>query len=108
MKFEQIAIKNFRNFENIEICISNKNIFFGLNDIGKTNFLYALRYVFDKDIRKNGFLDSDFHRKNVASPIEITVVIDISDTADPDSQKLRQSRTKKKQPKGRERGIIKR
>lgn len=89
MKFEQIAIKNFRNFENIEICISNKNIFFGLNDIGKTNFLYALRYVFDKDIRKNGFLDSDFHRKNVASPIEITVVIDISDTADPDSQKLR-------------------
>lgn len=46
MKFEQIAIKNFRNFENIEICISNKNIFFGLNDIGKTNFLYALRYVF--------------------------------------------------------------
>lgn len=89
MKFEQIAIKNFRNFENIEICISNKNIFFGLNDIGKTNFPYALRYVFDKDIRKNGFLDSDFHRKNVASPIEITVVIDISDTADPDSQKLR-------------------
>ena len=89
MKFEQIAIKNFRNFENIEICISNKNIFFGLNDIGKTNFLNALRYVFDKDIRKNGFLDSDFHRKNVASPIEITVVIDISDTADPDSQKLR-------------------
>ena len=47
MKFEQIAIKNFRNFENIEICISNKNIFFGLNDIGKTNFLYALRYVFE-------------------------------------------------------------
>ena len=79
MKFEQIAIKNFRNFENIEICVSNKNIFFGLNDIGKTNFLYALRYVFDKDIRKNGFLDSDFHRKNVALPIEITVVIDISD-----------------------------
>ena len=52
MKFEKISIRNFRNFENIEIAISNKNIFFGLNDIGKTNFLYAMRYVFDKDIRK--------------------------------------------------------
>lgn len=47
MKFEKISIRNFRNFENIEIAISNKNIFFGLNDIGKTNFLYAMRYVFD-------------------------------------------------------------
>lgn len=61
MKFEKISIKNFRNFENIEINVSNKNIFFGLNDIGKTNFLYALRYVFDRDIRKNGLIDSDFH-----------------------------------------------
>ena len=42
MKFEKISIRNFRNFENIEIGISNKNIFFGLNDIGKTNFLYAI------------------------------------------------------------------
>lgn len=78
MKFEKISIRNFRNFENIEIGISNKNIFFGLNDIGKTNFLYAMRYVFDKDIRKNGFLDSDFHKKNVEIPIEITVTVDIS------------------------------
>jgi len=28
------------------LTLSNKNIFFGLNDVGKTNFLYALRYVF--------------------------------------------------------------
>ena len=89
MKFEKISIKNFRNFENIEIHVSNKNIFFGLNDIGKTNFLYALRYVFDRDIRKNGLIDSDFHKKNTSQPIEITIAIDISDTADSDCQKLR-------------------
>lgn len=89
MKFESISIKNFRIFENIEIGISNKNIFFGLNDIGKTNFLYALRYMFDKDIRKNGFIDSDFHKKKTSEPIEITVVIDMSDTSDADTQKLR-------------------
>lgn len=52
MEFFSIRIKNFRNFEDIELDLSNKNIFFGLNDVGKTNFLYALRYVFDKDIRK--------------------------------------------------------
>ena len=62
MKFEKISIRNFRNFENIEICISNKNIFFGLNDIGKTNFLYAMRYVFDKDIRKNGCGETGYLR----------------------------------------------
>ena len=28
------------------MTLSNKNIFFGLNDVGKTNFLYALRDVF--------------------------------------------------------------
>lgn len=38
MKFESIKIKNFRNFEDIELTLSNKNIFFGVNDVGKTNF----------------------------------------------------------------------
>ena len=63
MKFESVSIKNFRNFENVEISLDNKNIFFGLNDVGKTNFLYALRYLFDKDIRKLNLLDSDFYDK---------------------------------------------
>ena len=39
MKFEKVVIKNFRNFENVELDLPNKNIFFGLNDVGKTNFL---------------------------------------------------------------------
>ena len=89
MKFESIKIKNFRNFEDIELTLSNKNIFFGLNDVGKTNFLYALRYVFDKDIRKLNFSDSDFHNKRIEKPIEIIVTLDISDTANSDCQKLR-------------------
>lgn len=89
MKFEKIEIKNFRNFEDVKIDLANKNVFFGLNDVGKTNFLYALRYVFDKDIRKLNFLDSDFHNKQLDKPIEIVVTIDISDTADSDFEKLR-------------------
>lgn len=89
MKFEKITIKNFRNFDDVELNLSNKNIFFGLNDVGKTNFLYVLRYVFDKDVRKKNLLDSDFHNKKLDKPIEIVVTIDISDVADSDCQKLR-------------------
>lgn len=48
MKFAKIEIKNFRNLENVSIDLSNKNVFFGMNDIGKTNLLYALRFIFDK------------------------------------------------------------
>lgn len=87
MKFESITIKNFRNFEDVKLDLSNKNIFFGLNDVGKTNFLYVLRYVFDKEVRKQNLLDSDFHNKQFEKPIEIVVTIDISDVADSDCQK---------------------
>ena len=36
MKFKNITIENFRNFEKIDIALDNKNVFFGMNDVGKT------------------------------------------------------------------------
>ena len=89
MKFNSVTIKNFRNFEDISIELTNKNVLFGMNDVGKTNFLYALRFVFDKDIRKQNFNDTDYYKKKVDVPIEIVIAIDISDTENADSQKLR-------------------
>ena len=89
MKFDSITIKNFRNFDNITVKLDNKNVFFGMNDVGKTNFLYALRYLFDREIRKRNLIDTDFYKKHTNKPIEITVSIDISDINDPDSEKLR-------------------
>ena len=89
MKFESIHLKNFRNYEDIEIDISNKNVFFGLNDVGKTNFLCALRFIFDKEIRKNGFLDTDYHNKDIDKPIEMIIKMDISDEECDDNKKLR-------------------
>jgi len=89
MKFKKIAIRNFRNFEDVSIDLDNKNVFFGMNDVGKTNFLYAIRYVFDREIRKNNLIETDFYQKNVASPIEIVVSIYIGDMGDSDSEKLR-------------------
>lgn len=89
MEFKNIMIKNFRNYEDINVDLSNKNIFFGMNDIGKTNLLQAIRYVLDKDIRKQNLVDSDYHNKNISSPIEITISMDISDYENKDNQKLR-------------------
>lgn len=89
MIFKNISIKNFRNFNDISIAISNKNIIFGLNDIGKTNFLQAIRFVLDKKVRRNGFVDSDYHKKDTLHPIEIIISIDISDESDSNNQKLR-------------------
>lgn len=89
MKFNSVIIKNFRNFEDISIDLTNKNVLFGMNDVGKTNFLYALRFIFDKEIRKQNFNDTDYYKKNVFNPIEIIISINISDTEDADSQKLR-------------------
>lgn len=89
MKFNSVTIKNFRNFEDISIHLTNKNVLFGMNDVGKTNFLYALRFIFDKDIRKQNFSDTDYYKKKVDMPIEIVIAIDISDAENADSQKLR-------------------
>lgn len=89
MIFESISISNFRNFEKSEISLSNKNVFFGMNDIGKTNFLFALRFLLDKDIRKDNLQASDFYKKRTNKPIEITLSINISDDKDIDNQKLR-------------------
>lgn len=89
MNFDSITIKNFRNFDDITITLTNKNVLFGMNDVGKTNFLYALRFVFDKEVRKQNFSDTDYYKKNTDTPIEILVSIDISDTENDNSQKLR-------------------
>ncbi len=89
MKFKSISIKNFRNFKDIKISLSNRNGFFGLNDVGKTNFLYALRYVLDRDVRKENILDSDFYKRDVKNPIEIVIELDISDKKSVDNEKLR-------------------
>ena len=34
MKFDAVTIKNFRNFEDITINLTNKNVLFGMNDVG--------------------------------------------------------------------------
>lgn len=74
---KKIRIKNFRNFEDIEVNTTRKNIVIGMNDVGKTNLLYALKMVFDYRIRNIDLLESDFHKKRKDTPFEIIISINI-------------------------------
>lgn len=36
-----------------------------MNDVGKTNLLYAIKLVFSYKFRNIDLLDSDFHKQNI-------------------------------------------
>lgn len=89
MKLSNLIIKNFRNFEQVDIELGNKSVIFGMNDVGKTNLLYSLRYILERKIRSQGFFESDYHERKIENPIEITLQIDLSDReTDKDSQNI--------------------
>lgn len=82
MKLRKLKIVNFRNFDDCEIELSNKNLIFGMNDVGKSNLIYALRLLFDGKARNNQIYDTDFHTCNKSNPIEISCYLDISEDSD--------------------------
>lgn len=86
--FKSLRLKNFRNFEEINIELKDKNIILGMNDVGKSNLLHALRLVFDKKLRLEDIHSTDFHNKNDKEPIEILIELDISQDGKEDVQKL--------------------
>lgn len=89
MKLNKLMVENFRNFQDSTIELSNKNIVFGMNDVGKTNLLYSLRYLLDRKIRSEGFSESDYYQRDTTKKIKITLEVDLSDRAtNKDSQNI--------------------
>lgn len=88
MILKHLTIENFRNFENVSIDLTNRNIVFGLNDIGKSNFLCALRFLLDRNFRRFGFSDSDFYNKDTLRQIVVTLEIEIGEEEDDDNKKI--------------------
>src|SRR5690625_1624907 len=82
MEIKSVFISNFRNFKEIMIDLNNKNIIFGRNDFGKTNFLYALRFLFDHRIRRHGLEESDYYKKNTKEPVIIRVEVKLDNNDD--------------------------
>lgn len=88
MELTHLRIKNFRNFKELDIDLTNKNIIFGLNDIGKSNLLSAIRFLFDRIYRREGFQDTDYFNKLTNQKISITITINIEDEDDDDNKKI--------------------
>lgn len=88
MKLTRLIIENYRNFEELDLEISNMNVVFGANDIGKTNLLSAIRMLLDPQCRRNGFVDSDYHLKDTSKKIRIVLGINVSDEDDEDTKKI--------------------
>ncbi len=52
MLIKKIVLKNFKNFESLELDFKNINIIVGANASGKSNFIQAIRFL--RDIQKYG------------------------------------------------------
>ena len=75
MRISRVIIKNFRNFEYLDVELGANIILLGENGAGKTNFIEALRMVLDTSYNPQ-LGESDFHNglpKFRGTEIEINV-----------------------------------
>lgn len=89
MKIESIRIENFRSFKDETIMFDDYTCFVGPNGAGKSTIFSALNIFFrqykDSKSDLSKLTESDFHHKNVADDIRITVTFnDPSDQAKAD------------------------
>lgn len=75
MKIAKVRIVGFRNFKDITVNLSDKNLIFGANNIGKSNFIYALRLLLDRSLSENDIEPSDtnFYIFEDTNKFEITI-----------------------------------
>jgi predicted ATPase len=77
MKVKSLRIQNFRSFEDVTVDFDAYTCFIGPNGSGKSNIFAALNVFFREtqgSVQDVEFLrNEDFHLKNVASPVTITV-----------------------------------
>jgi putative ATP-dependent endonuclease of OLD family len=50
MRLSRLSISNFRNFQSVDIALSNHAIFVGENQVGKSNLIHAIRLVLDASL----------------------------------------------------------
>jgi len=75
MKIEAFTIRNYRSIKELKINNSNPvNVFFGKNNVGKSNILRGLHLAFFCLKNDEIFLpDTMFYNRNIYKPIEITI-----------------------------------
>lgn len=73
MLLSRITLKGFRNFKDAEINLREKALVIGPNEIGKTNLIWAIRLLLDRnlaDIEREP-RDSDFYAHEETNEFEI-------------------------------------
>ena len=75
MYISKVSLNGFRNFKNATINFTEKSLIIGSNEIGKTNLLYALRLLLDRNLAEASLEpgDSDFYAHEDTNDIEILI-----------------------------------
>lgn len=75
MILKSVNLVGYRNFKNASINLNQKSLVIGTNDIGKSNFLRALRLLLDRNLPESELdpSDSDFYAFDETNRIEITL-----------------------------------
>lgn len=89
MKIKSVRIRNFRSIRDQTIDLEDYTVLVGPNGSGKSSVLLALNVFFGEPdipgLDTRALREEDFHRKNTAEPIEITVTFcDLSPEAKDD------------------------
>ncbi len=87
MKISRVQIRNFRNFLKLDVDLSDSVLILGENQVGKSNFLHALRILFDPSLpdSKRYLKETDFF-DGIESPIQnmkkISIMAELQDFED--------------------------
>lgn len=75
----KVKIHNFRNFKDIDVDLSHKQVIIGENNVGKTNFIRAIQLILDPKLSdEDRYLnESDFY-EGLISPMEIGIEVLVS------------------------------
>ncbi len=75
MKISQVKLKGYRNFKEATVNLTDKTLIIGANDVGKTNFLYALRLLLDRSLSEFDIdpKDSDFYAYEETNEFSVTL-----------------------------------
>jgi putative ATP-dependent endonuclease of the OLD family len=85
MKIASVEITGFRNFASSVVHLAEKTLFIGANDVGKTNFLYAVRLLLDRSLSDENLepSESDFHiALDGSQSSELKILIKLTDVTE--------------------------
>jgi putative ATP-dependent endonuclease of the OLD family len=82
MKIRKICINNFRNLKNINIYPAKTTVIVGENNAGKSNFIHALRLIFDPmaDRLRLDLTEADINDEaRKAGKLFFTIIVEVGD-----------------------------